>query len=134
MENGKTNKKPSLLIVEDDEENQKFLRFLLSRSFEVELCSNDVDFYSKLKEKQYDVLLMDISLKGSKNGLELIRELRTKNEYKFLPIACLTAHAFNKDRENAELAGADLYLTKPLPNQLLIESLLNLLNKKTKIY
>jgi len=121
--------KPKLLIVEDDEESQRFLKFLLSRSFEVDLCANDVGFYQKLDNNKYDLVVMDISLKGSKNGLELIKEIRKSEKYKSLRMVCLTAHAFNSDKDNALKAGADLFLTKPIPNQQLIDALMELLKK-----
>jgi CheY-like chemotaxis protein len=124
--------KYKLLIVEDEEENQKFLLFLLSKLFETDICPNDVGFYEKIKSKDYNIFLVDIALKGSKNGLELIKELRQNEKYKNIPVVCLTAHAFNKDKENAMAAGADIYLTKPLPNQVLIDSLFNLLKVKSK--
>lgn len=72
---------------------------------------------------------MDISLRGNKNGLDLIRELRQKEQYKYLPILCLTAHAFTRDRENAINAGASDYLSKPVSNQVLLNKLFSLLDK-----
>ena len=61
--------KPRILITEDDSENQRFLRMFLQKSFAVDLCDSDITFYDKLSANRYDVILMDISLKGNKNGL-----------------------------------------------------------------
>ncbi len=65
------NKRPSLLIVEDDFENQKFLQLFLKRKFDVDLCDSAESFYEKMKEKKFDLILMDISLRGKKDGLQL---------------------------------------------------------------
>lgn len=123
--------KPSLLIVEDDFENQKFLQFFLRRKFEVDLCDSADSFYKKLKEKRFDIILMDISLKGKKDGLQLTREIRISDNYKDMPIVGLSAHAFQKDKDNAYDAGVDLFITKPVQNDVLLDALFNTLGKKT---
>ncbi|MDQ7816712.1 MAG: response regulator [Melioribacteraceae bacterium] len=122
--------KPSLLIVEDDYENQKFLQFFLRRKFEVDICDSADSFYKKLKERRFDIILMDISLKGKKDGLQLTREIRISDNYKDLPIVGLSAHAFQKDKDNAYDAGVDLFITKPVQNDVLLDALFNTLEKK----
>jgi CheY-like chemotaxis protein len=66
---------------------------------------------------------MDISIKGSKNGLELTKELKASKEFSHIPIIAVTAHAFASDRINSLAAGCDNYLSKPLTK----ESLLNMI-------
>src|SRR4030042_5796830 len=99
--------KPKLLIVEDDYENQKFLQIFLKRKFDLQLCDSSETFYAKLKNFKFDIILMDISLKGKKDGLQLTEEIRKMPEHKNLPIVGLSAHAFQKDKENAYRAGVD---------------------------
>lgn len=124
--------KPRILITEDDLENQRFLRMFLRKNFITDICDSDITFYECLEKNRYDVILMDISLKGNKNGLELTRELKTSPEYKEIPVVCLTAHAFKKDVENAKKAGVDIFLTKPVDNHVLMETLLDAAGKKQK--
>ncbi len=127
MENSK---KPKLLIVEDDFENQKFLELFMRRKFDVASCDSADTFYAQLKKQKFDIFLMDISLRGNKDGLQLTRELREMEEYKDVPIVGLSAHAFQRDKENAKKAGVDTFLTKPIQNDVLMKQvLLTLLNK-----
>ena len=56
---------------------------------------------------------MDISIKGSKNGLELTKEFKSSKEFSQIPVIAITAHAFESDRHNAFEAGCDDYLSKP---------------------
>lgn len=129
----KAEEKPRILITEDDFENQKFLELFLRRKFTVEICDSDNTFYEQINSKGFDIILMDISLKGNKNGLELTEEIRKRPEFKNIPIVCLTAHAFKKDKENALTAGVDVFLTKPVENEVLMNTLLEVLkNKKTE--
>ena len=117
-------RKPTLLVTEDDFENQKFLEMFLRRNFEVEICDSEQSFYEHLNKKKFDVILMDISLRGNKNGLELTKELRKMPGYEKIPIVCLSAHAFKKDRDNALNAGVDVFLTKPVENKILLSTLM----------
>lgn len=123
--------KPSLLIVEDDFENQKFLQFFLRKYFIIEACDSADTFYQKMKEHKFDIILMDISLRGKKDGLQLTKELRNSSEHSDIPIVGLSAHAFQKDRDNAYNAGVDLFITKPVQNDILLDSLFNTLFQKT---
>lgn len=122
--------KPRLLVTEDDFENQKFLEMFLKRNFEVDICDSEQSFYEHINKKKFDVILMDISLRGNKNGLELTKELRKKPGYEDIPIVCLSAHAFKKDRDNALNAGVDVFLTKPVENKVLLNTLLDAVAKK----
>ncbi len=123
--------KPKLLIVEDDYENQKFLELYLKRYFQVNVCDSSDTFYSVLQNESFDIILMDISIKGEKNGLELTKELKGDTNYSHIPVICYTAHAFNSDRINALDAGCDAYLSKPSDVRTLLGSLYELL-KATK--
>ncbi|KAF0153067.1 MAG: DNA-binding response regulator [Ignavibacteria bacterium] len=105
--------KPKLLIVEDDYANQKFLDLFLSRYFEVDSCDSSETFYEFAAEKKYDLYLIDISIKGKKNGLDLIREIKFNPKSSSIPVVCYTAHAFQRDRLNALDAGCDVYISKP---------------------
>lgn len=115
--------KPRLLVVEDDYENQKFLEIFLKRKFDLNICDSADTFYALINKKDYDIILMDISLRGKKDGLQLTKELREKDKYKNIPIVALSAHAFQKDKENAYQAGVDAFLTKPGQNEVLLETL-----------
>jgi len=126
-------KKPKLLIVEDDYENQKFLQLFLKKKFEVDICDSAETFYAKMKEKNFDLILMDISLRGKKDGLQLTQELRQTEDKKNIAIVGLSAHAFQKDKDNAYRAGVDDFITKPVQNDVLMEALVTTLEKRTGI-
>ncbi len=127
------NNKPRLLVVEDDYENQKFLQIFLKRKFNIEICDSSETFYEKLDQKDFDIILMDISLRGKKDGLQLTREIRQMPEYADLPVVGLSAHAFQRDKDNAYSAGVDVFLTKPVQNDVLMETLISTLEQKSGI-
>ncbi|HED05284.1 MAG TPA: response regulator [Ignavibacteria bacterium] len=55
-------------------------------------------------------------------------------EYKNIPLVCLSAHAFKKDKENALDAGVDVFLAKPVENHILINAILTSLKKRNSDY
>lgn len=124
--------KPRLLVVEDDYENQKFLEIFLKRKFQLKICDSSETFYKLLEQDDFDIILMDISLRGKKDGLQLTKELREMEKYKSVPVVALSAHAFQKDKENAYQAGVDMFLTKPIQNEVLMDTLVKVYTEKTK--
>ena len=122
--------KPKMLIVEDDELSLKFFSLYLSKNFELTLAISVDQFYEAIRsDKIFDIVLMDISLRDSKDGLQLTKELRSIDEYKNCPIIALTANVFKRDELAAYDAGITKFLRKPIEN----EKLLFELNKALKI-
>jgi CheY-like chemotaxis protein len=130
MDTKKRNRNPKILITEDDLENQKFLELILKRNFEVDVCDSETTFYQKLSEKHYDGIIMDVSLNGERTGVEIVKELKKDPTYKNIPVVCLSAHVFSQIQRQALDAGADAYLTKPIRNKELIDTLTKLVNKE----
>ena len=110
--------RPCVLVVEDDVETQRFMGVLLGRRYDVLLASSGDELRRQLESNggRVRLVLMDLSLKGEEDGLELTRALRQDERWKNLPIVAVTAHAFPSDRTNALNAGCDAYLEKPVEN------------------
>ncbi len=118
-----------ILIVEDDKDTQMFLSIFLGKKFALSFCGSEVGFYENLSKSKYDLIIMDISIKGKKDGLQLTSELKTSPEYKFIPIICLSAHVLERDKGNAYDAGVDYFLEKPVGNNLLLSKIEELIGK-----
>ncbi|MBU4138395.1 MAG: response regulator, partial [Euryarchaeota archaeon] len=63
--------------------------------------------------KIYDLILMDIAL-PEMNGIEARRLIKSKPEYKEIPVIALTAFAMGGDKERFLSEGFDDYISKPL--------------------
>ena len=121
--------KPRILIVEDEIENQRYLQLVLRKNYEIDFCDTKNSMFDLLIKNEYDTIIMDISLKNGYTGIDLISELKRKPEYKNIPIICLSAHAFGEQRKKAEQLGAEAYLTKPVSNKVLLDTLDKLIVK-----
>ncbi|MEW6702946.1 MAG: response regulator, partial [Bacteroidota bacterium] len=61
--------------------------------------------------------LIDLSLRGDKDGIYLIKELRRTEKYANTPIVVVTANALKRDEETAINAGATTFIRKPVENE-----------------
>jgi len=80
-----------IMIIEDEVITQRYLRDILGQHevARVDCLDNAKDALSQVKKEKYDMILMDINIKGSMDGIQLAREiLRTHT----LPIVFITAH------------------------------------------
>lgn len=123
--------KPRMLVIEDDLENQRLIEIYLKRKFRISVCDSEDTFYAQLQKNKFDIFLVDISLKGRKDGLQLVRELRSSDDYANSPIVCTTAHVFPKDRHNAFKAGVDEFIARPVLNEDMLKIILEVYKLKT---
>jgi CheY-like chemotaxis protein len=104
----------AILIVEDDPHSQLYFTKLLAGLYDTAVADSAADAWNLLHERTFDLVLMDISLKGDEDGLSLTRRLRTEELFEKLPIVAVTAYAFPDDRKRAIEAGCTDYLPKPV--------------------
>jgi CheY-like chemotaxis protein len=116
---GNGNGKKLVLVVEDDPDSQIFMRLMLSKQYEVLLADSAEEARKHIRAYSAAIhaVLMDISLKGSEDGLSLTRELRSHASTERIPIIPTTAHALEDDPKRALEAGCNAYLAKPFQRQ-----------------
>ncbi|MGV8862093.1 MAG: response regulator [Pseudomonas sp.] len=103
-----------VLIVEDNAANMKLARLLLSNAGHTVLCAVDAETGLTLaREKQPDLILMDIQLPGM-DGLAATALLKQDPATANIPVIALTAMAMKEDKEKSQIAGCDGYIAKPL--------------------
>ena len=101
-----------VLVVEDEEKIAQFLRKGLSeKGYSVEAVSDADAALERLETGPYDLIILDLLLPGSRDGLELCREIRARG----IPskILMLTARDTVENKIEGLDAGADDYLVKP---------------------
>ena len=114
--NENTLTKLSVLLVEDNLINRKFLERLLKlKGWEVIHAKNGLEAIRQYSENTVDVILMDIQM-PEMDGYEAalkIREMETSTG-RHVPIIALTAHALKSYLNKSYSSGMDDYLTKPI--------------------
>lgn len=105
-----------ILIVDDEYLTTEMLStFLNIIGHQATEAYSGHEMWTKLHYTQPDAILLDIMLPDS-NGLELCRDLRADERTAKVPIIIISAHAPPMNRE-ADAAGADAYLVKPISLQ-----------------
>ncbi len=109
-----------ILVVEDSPATQKFISFTLKyKGHEVTTAADGVEALEKLPQAPYDLVILDIMMPRM-NGLEVLREIKSRPETRRLPVIMLTSEKGEADRQTALALGAKFFLNKPFqPEQLL---------------
>ncbi|KIX04548.1 uncharacterized protein Z518_05418 [Rhinocladiella mackenziei CBS 650.93] len=117
----------NVLLAEDNEVNQRVaIKILEKYNHVVTVVSNGLDAVNAVKADRFDVVLMDVQMPVM-GGFEATREIRQYEKETGLPrtpIVALTAHAMLGDREKCIQAQMDEYLSKPLKQNLLMQTIL----------
>lgn len=122
-------KKAHILVAEDNEMNQQLVKYLLiAHHFSYEIVSNGNDALKKLREKTFDLVLMDIQMPG-KDGYETTRLIRN-NLNSDIKVVAMTAYALPGDKEKCLAAGFNDYIAKPIREQELINVIYRNLGEK----
>jgi two-component system cell cycle response regulator DivK len=106
--------KVRILIVEDNEDNQELMRFLLERAgYDVMSVENGLEGVKAARREKPDIILMDLSL-PELDGWSAARQIKADPELNNIPMIAVTAHTLPGDRRKALEAGFDSYISKPI--------------------
>ena len=124
--------KPILLIVEDNEEIQKYISESFADSFEVLTAYNGEEGKQQALNRIPDIVVSDIMMPVM-DGITLCRQLKEDVQTSHIPVILLTAKDSLQDKEEGYEVGADSYLTKPFSASLLRSRINNLLESRKKL-
>ena len=113
--------KPHILIVEDDVDTQRLMKVMLMKDYQLSCAETYFGAMHILEDNNINLILMDLSLKGEKDGLLLTSVIRKNKKYHKIPIIAVTAHALATDKERALKAGCNDYLAKPFKKYQLVD-------------
>ena len=121
----KENSAFNILVVEDNELNQKVASMYLSRlGHKIDIAENGEIALEKLNQGNFDIVLMDLQMPVM-DGYETTRQIRKTSNFKFnhIPIIAMTAHAIKGELEKCVAIGMDDYVSKPIDFKELISKI-----------
>ncbi|HYH84370.1 MAG TPA: response regulator [Pyrinomonadaceae bacterium] len=125
----KSDSRPTVLVVEDFEDNRFMMRRLLEMSgYRVVEAVNGKQAVEKAQTELPDIILMDLSL-PQLDGLAATRQIRERNGLSKVPIVAVSAHDSADFHAEALAAGCNEYVTKPIDFDQLIQLLNHLTGK-----
>ncbi len=117
-----------VLVVEDIALNQLLMKTLLDDfGFEHDIADNGKIATEKLKEKSYDIILMDLQM-PEMNGFEATDHIRNKMN-SLIPIIAVTADVTTVDLAKCKTLGMNDYIPKPVDEKLLYSKIISLVKK-----
>ena len=118
-----------VLLIEDEPNIIEALRFILSRDdWLVETHSDGATAMANIDSKHPDVVVLDVML-PNRSGFDILKDIRTHQDFSDLPVLMLTARGQDNDRDLANSIGATAFMTKPFSNSDLVQVVNELANK-----
>jgi DNA-binding NtrC family response regulator len=110
--------KGSILVVDDESEIREGLELLLkTEGYQVASAESGQSGLTRLEERPFDLLLLDVSL-PDRNGIEMLKDIHRYDPH--LPIVLITAYGSIEMARAAFKSGAMDYITKPWSNDELL--------------
>ena len=118
-----------ILIIDDDKELCVLIKqSVLQESIEADCCYSGKSGLLQLKEKEYQLVILDVMMPGF-DGFETLEQIRKESS---LPILMFTSKNDSASKVRGLRAGADDYLTKPFDMDELIARILSLIRRYTR--
>ena len=115
-----SDKKLSILVAEDMEDNYRLCEAILASRYELHWAHNGEEAISLFLKFQPDIILMDIRM-PEVNGYEATEAIRQMSAT--VPILALPAFAYEEDRQKIMHSGFTDFLTKPISSKVLLGKL-----------
>ncbi|MDR1981759.1 MAG: response regulator [Tannerellaceae bacterium] len=110
--------RPTLLIVEDDDDLRSYIRETLHDQYNIQEAANGMAGLAKARVLMPDLILTDVMM-PEMNGMEFCRILKTDQETSHIPVIILTAQKDMEHRLEGLENGADSYIAKPFDTRYL---------------
>ena len=106
-----------ILIIEDNRPDADLIRYMLSgdnnMKYNLEVAADVADGLKLLKQKNFDVIMLDINL-PKKDGREVLTEIKNNDELKRIPVVILITSSAEEDVLKTYDLHANCYITKLL--------------------
>ena len=118
--------KAEIVIVEDEEDIQEYLKAQLSSDFKIRTYPNGKVALNEILKNKPDLVISDIMM-PEMDGTTLCAKLKSNINTNDVPIILLTAKSREEDQLEGLQTGADAYILKPFNMDILHRNIINLL-------
>jgi CheY-like chemotaxis protein len=124
-------KKPVILIIDDEKEALEISSMILESSFEILTAETGEEGLRMAFEHKPSLILLDAYLPGL-DGYRICRILRTQDDTKDIPIAFFSAATQDNEIEMCYACGGDDFIVKPFSSKEMLAKVNKLLGIKEK--
>jgi len=118
-----------ILIVEDNDELQDFLKFSFKEQYKISVATNGAQAWNLIQKDAPDLVISDIMMPDM-NGLELCNLIKSTFETSHIPVILLTALSEKSDQLKGLGLGADDYITKPFDMRILSQRIKSIIRNR----
>jgi len=108
----KFSRKPSVLVVEDNDEMRFYLKEILGEYAIIAETRHGREGLKWLKSNEPDLIISDVMM-PEMDGYEFLSQLKMHDAYRGIPVVMLTARASEEDLLHGLSLGVDDYIIKP---------------------
>ena len=119
-----------VLLIESDEVNIFVMEKILGKQFHLTVARNGIEALHFARRKTFDLVLTEIRLEQSMDGLEVMEELRKDSTYNSTEIWALTGAGLTEDETYFKELGFDRFFHKPVNHAELVNSILETLPER----
>lgn len=124
--------KPTILIIDDNNDIRQYERTLLQDSYFVLEASDGREGVEIARKEVPDLVICDVMMPVM-DGLEFTQQLKTNTATSHIPVIMLTAKNLEEQRAKGYEQGADSYITKPFHSKVLLARVENLLHQRAHL-
>lgn len=121
--------KAEIVIVEDEEDIQDYLKAQLSSDFKIRTYPNGKVALNEILKNKPDLIISDIMM-PEMDGTTLCAKLKSNINTNDVPVILLTAKSREEDQLEGLQTGADAYILKPFNMDILRRTIINLLTMR----
>ena len=121
-----------VLLVEDNEDFRTYLYSVIHEHYMIEVAENGKEGLAKVRSFAPDIIVSDIMM-PEMDGYQMVKAIREQDEYETIPCIFLSAKDSAIDIEKGLNAGADVYLSKPVENKVLLTQIKALLRREAHL-
>ncbi|MEO3406597.1 two-component regulator propeller domain-containing protein [Mucilaginibacter sp. CAU 1740] len=125
-------KKPTVLLVEDNEDFRFYIKDNLKDAFNIIEAENGKKGWQKALAQHPNLVVSDISM-PEMNGIDLCRKIKSDARTSHIPVILLTAQTGEEQQIKGLETGATDYMTKPFNFEILHSKIKNILNQQEKM-
>ncbi|MFA6246989.1 MAG: hybrid sensor histidine kinase/response regulator transcription factor, partial [Mucilaginibacter sp.] len=122
-------KKPTVLLVEDNEDFRFYIKDNLKESFNIIEAENGKRGWQKALAQHPNLVVSDIAM-PEMNGIELCQKIKSDTRTSHIPVILLTAMAGEEQQLKGLGTGASDYMTKPFNFEILLSKIKNILSQQ----
>ena len=129
---GYDSSKPSVLVIDDNEDIRSYVHTLLHTDYTVIEAADGSEGIRKAMKYVPDLIISDVMMPGI-DGIECCRRLKSELQTCHIPVILLTACSLDEQRIQGYDGGADSYISKPFSSQLLMARVRNLIDSHRRL-